>query len=109
MQAQGQLGWTPPEDFSIRFDSLNSELFVGNVYVRHYLKNPGFPLRAPKAFLEGLLKTYLSDVANASTVNINKYPRQCITLSLKPTHILILYFFTLPPPPYPTTTTSLLV
>ncbi len=70
LQAQGQLAWAPPANFSIRFDDLASELFVGNVYVRLYLKNPGFPLRAPKAFLEGLLKTYLADVADASQVRV---------------------------------------
>lgn len=48
------------------FDSLRSELFVGGVYVRLYLKNPAFPLRAPKEFLEGLLKAYLADIASES-------------------------------------------
>lgn len=47
---------------------------MGNVYVRLYLKTPGFPLRAPKAFLEGLLKTYLADVADASTVRATPPP-----------------------------------
>ena len=36
--------------------------------MRLYLKNPAFPLRAPKEFLEGLLKTYLTDIADGSTI-----------------------------------------
>lgn len=36
------------------------------MYVRLFLKNPSFPLRAPKEFLEGLLKAYLADVAEGS-------------------------------------------
>ena len=50
----------------MHFEGLTAELFIGGVYVRLFLKNPSFPLRAPKAFLEGLLKAYLADVADGS-------------------------------------------
>ena len=63
LQATGKLEWAPPEDYRIQFEGLSSELYVGGVYVRLFLKNPGFPLREPKVFLEGLLKAYLTDIA----------------------------------------------
>lgn len=66
-QAQGPFEWALPADFSIVFDSLKSELYIGGVYVRLFLKNPSFPLRAPKEFLEGLVKTYLADVSQGSS------------------------------------------
>lgn len=69
LQAKGSFDWVPPAEFSIVFDNLKSELFIGGVYVRLFLKNPSFPLRAPKGFLEGLLKTYLSDVADSSVAS----------------------------------------
>ena len=64
LQAQGKLEWSLPEDFQMQFEGLTGELFIGGVYVRLFLKNPSFPLRAPKAVLEGLLKAYLADVAD---------------------------------------------
>jgi len=36
---------------------------VGGIYVRLFLKDPRFPLRNPKRFLEGLLDQYVSSVA----------------------------------------------
>lgn len=36
---------------------------VGGIYVRLFLKDPKFPLRNPKKFLEGLLDQYLSSIA----------------------------------------------
>ena len=69
LQARGSFEWVPPAEFSIVFDNLKSELFIGGVYVRLFLKNPSFSLRAPKGFLEGLLKTYLSDVADGSAAS----------------------------------------
>lgn len=36
---------------------------VGGIYVRLFLKDPKFPLRNPKRFLEGLLDQYLSSIA----------------------------------------------
>jgi DnaJ family protein C protein 13 len=38
-------------------------LQVGGIYVRLFLKDPKFPLRNPKRFLEGLLDQYLSSIA----------------------------------------------
>lgn len=64
MQAEGQFEWSIPAEFSIHFQGLDLQLFIGGVYVHQYLKNPGFPLRDPKAFLEGLLKAYLTDVSS---------------------------------------------
>lgn len=36
---------------------------VGGIYVRLFLKDPKFPLRNPKRFLEGLLDQYASSIA----------------------------------------------
>jgi len=36
---------------------------VGGIYVRLFLKDPKFPLRNPKRFLEGLLDQYVSSIA----------------------------------------------
>lgn len=38
---------------------------VGGIYVRLFLKDPKFPLRNPKRFLEGLLDQYLSSIASS--------------------------------------------
>ena len=39
------LDWTPGESYSMQYEGLRDELFVGGVYVRLFLKNPGHPLR----------------------------------------------------------------
>lgn len=36
---------------------------VGGIYVRLFLKDPKFPLRNPKRFLEGLLDQYLTSIS----------------------------------------------
>lgn len=36
---------------------------VGGIYVRLFLKDPKFPLRNPKRFLEGLLDQYVTSIA----------------------------------------------
>lgn len=38
-------------------------LQVGGIYVRLFLKDPKFPLRNPKRFLEGLLDQYVTSIA----------------------------------------------
>ncbi|RRT81028.1 hypothetical protein B296_00008213 [Ensete ventricosum] len=40
-----------------------TSLQVGGIYVRLFLKDPKFPLRNPKRFLEGLLDQYVSSIA----------------------------------------------
>lgn len=60
------LAWTPGEDYHLEYEELAGEMFVGGVYVRLFLKNPGAALRAPEAFLEGLMAEYLSAVADDS-------------------------------------------
>ena len=51
MQAQGDLGWSLPESFHLHFEGLEGELYVGGVYVRRFLKQPGYALSAPKVIL----------------------------------------------------------
>ena len=48
VQAQGKLDWSLPEGFHLHFEGLEGELYVGGVYVRKFMKQPGFALAAPK-------------------------------------------------------------
>ncbi|CAE6014088.1 unnamed protein product [Arabidopsis arenosa] len=54
--------WDVPEQSSGQ-PEMRYELQVGGVNVRLFLKDPKFPLRNPKRFLEGLLDQYLSAMA----------------------------------------------
>ncbi|CAK7334870.1 unnamed protein product [Dovyalis caffra] len=54
--------WDVPEQAS-RQQEMRDEPQVGGIYVRLFLKDPKFPLRNPKRFLEGLLDQYLSSIA----------------------------------------------
>ena len=47
-QAAGKLDWSLPQGFSLEFEGLQGELYVGGVYVHRFLKEPGFALSAPK-------------------------------------------------------------
>ncbi|XP_022893353.1 dnaJ homolog subfamily C GRV2 isoform X1 [Olea europaea var. sylvestris] len=54
--------WDVPEQASSQ-QEMKDEPQVGGIYVRLFLKDPKFPLRNPKKFLEGLLDQYLSSIA----------------------------------------------
>ncbi|XP_059649663.1 dnaJ homolog subfamily C GRV2-like isoform X1 [Cornus florida] len=54
--------WEVPEQASSA-QEMKDEPQVGGIYVRLFLKDPKFPLRNPKRFLEGLLEQYLSSIA----------------------------------------------
>ncbi|KAG6548512.1 hypothetical protein Mapa_010000 [Marchantia paleacea] len=54
--------WDLPEHASGQQD-MRDEPQVGGVYVRLFLKDPKFPLRNPKRFLEGLLDQYVAAAA----------------------------------------------
>ncbi|XP_073277817.1 dnaJ homolog subfamily C GRV2-like isoform X2 [Primulina huaijiensis] len=54
--------WDVPEQASGQKET-RDEPQVGGIYVRLFLKDPKFPLRNPKRFLEGLLDQYLSSLA----------------------------------------------
>ncbi|KDO80431.1 hypothetical protein CISIN_1g000052mg [Citrus sinensis] len=54
--------WDVPEQASAQ-QEMRDEPQVGGIYVRLFLKDPKFPLRNPKRFLEGLLDQYLSSIA----------------------------------------------
>ncbi|KAL6517010.1 DnaJ subfamily C grv2 [Orobanche hederae] len=54
--------WDGPEQSS-RHQEMRDEPQVGGIYVRLFLKDPKFPLRNPKRFLEGLLDQYLTSIA----------------------------------------------
>lgn len=62
-QVKGRIvEWDLPEQASGQ-QEMRDEPQVGGVYVRLFLKDPKFPLRNPKRFLEGLLDQYVSAVA----------------------------------------------
>ncbi|KAL4589683.1 hypothetical protein LXL04_002591 [Taraxacum kok-saghyz] len=54
--------WDVPEQASTQ-QEMRDEPQVGGIYVRLFLKDPKFPLRNPKRFLEGLLDQYLTSIA----------------------------------------------
>jgi len=54
-------GWTLPAGFRVRYSTCEGELRCGGVYVRVFLKEPTFPLRDPKVFLEALLRRFVSE------------------------------------------------
>ncbi|XVE54326.1 hypothetical protein DITRI_Ditri03aG0071500 [Diplodiscus trichospermus] len=56
------IDWDVPEQASAQ-QEMRDEPQVGGIYVRLFLKDPKFPLRNPKRFLEGLLDQYLSSIA----------------------------------------------
>ncbi|KAI4335805.1 hypothetical protein L6164_014414 [Bauhinia variegata] len=56
------IDWDVPEQASGQHE-MRDEPQVGGIYVRLFLKDPKFPLRNPKRFLEGLLDQYLSSIA----------------------------------------------
>ncbi|KAK3028083.1 hypothetical protein RJ639_039374 [Escallonia herrerae] len=62
-QVKGRvIDWDVPEQASGQ-QEMRDEPQVGGIYVRLFLKDPKFPLRNPKRFLEGLLDQYLSSIA----------------------------------------------
>ncbi|KAF8400741.1 hypothetical protein HHK36_014041 [Tetracentron sinense] len=56
------IDWDVPEQASGQ-QEMRDEPQVGGIYVRLFLKDPKFPLRNPKRFLEGLLDQYVSSIA----------------------------------------------
>ncbi|KAL1547941.1 DnaJ subfamily C grv2 [Salvia divinorum] len=62
VQVKGHLvDWDAPEHASGQ-QEMRDEPQVGGIYVRLFLKDPKFPLRNPKRFLEGLLDQYVSSI-----------------------------------------------
>ncbi|KAL0042756.1 hypothetical protein WJX79_009797 [Trebouxia sp. C0005] len=60
-QAAGQRDWSLPDSHQMQLEG-DKELYVGGVHVHIFLKDPHFPLRNPKAFLEGLLEAYCTEI-----------------------------------------------
>ena len=54
-------GWSLPATFRVRFSSSEGELRCGGVYVRLFLKEPTYPLRDPKGFLEAMLRRFAQE------------------------------------------------
>ncbi|KAL9993140.1 putative DnaJ domain, armadillo-like helical, GYF domain 2, Chaperone J-domain superfamily [Helianthus debilis subsp. tardiflorus] len=72
--------WDVPEQSSSQ-PEMRDEPQVGGIYVRLFLKDPKFPLRNPKRFLEGLLDQYLSSIAATHHDNQGSDPELPLLLS----------------------------
>ena len=59
-QLKGNLNIPLKDEYKFRYQELDNEIFIGGVYVRLFMKQPEFPLRNPKRFLEGLLKEFFN-------------------------------------------------
>jgi len=55
------LGWSMPAAFRVRYSVHEGELRVGGVYIRVFLKEPTFPLRDAKGFLEALMRRFMQE------------------------------------------------
>lgn len=53
--------WKLPPTYRVRYTLHRGELVVGGVFVRLFLKEPTFPLRNPRKFVESLLRRFLSE------------------------------------------------
>jgi hypothetical protein len=47
-----------PADYRVRYRQLDKEIFVGDVYIRLYMKQPAFRLSNPVFFLEKLVELW---------------------------------------------------
>ncbi|KAK1282702.1 hypothetical protein QJS10_CPB22g00984 [Acorus calamus] len=56
------IDWDVPEQASGQ-QEMRDEPQVGGIYIRLFLKDPKFPLRNPRRFLEGLLDQYVTSIA----------------------------------------------
>ncbi|KAL2224978.1 UNVERIFIED_CONTAM: DnaJ subfamily C GRV2, partial [Sesamum indicum] len=90
-QVKGRVvDWDVPEQASGQ-QEMRNEPQVGGIYVRLFLKDPKFPLRNPKRFLEGLLDQYLTSVA-ASQYNGQAVDTELpLLLSAAPVSLLRMY------------------
>jgi len=75
---QSVMDWMPPDGWRVKHMSSggvtsrvgDDRPYVGGVYVKLFLKDPQYPLRNPRGFLEGLLDRYIS-VVQSSTPGAN--------------------------------------
>lgn len=58
--------WALPDDYRVHYAALDGELVLGGVFVRLFLAQPAWALRAPKAFLEALLTRFVDAYAQAA-------------------------------------------
>lgn len=70
---------------------MRDEPQVGGIYVRLFLKDPKFPLRNPKRFLEGLLDQYVSSIAATHYEAQNVDPELPLLLSAALVSLLLVH------------------
>ena len=51
--------WTLPDNFTLKYPSIDGELRAAGVYVRVYLKDPKYALREPKRFIDETLRMFI--------------------------------------------------
>lgn len=61
----GELDWTLPSDFVLHYSSLDRELLIEGVFVRHYNAQPSFVVANADVFVAGISRT-LSESSSAS-------------------------------------------
>jgi hypothetical protein len=61
-QRDVQGSFTLPANVTVHYVAIESELFIGGVYVGRFLKEPTFSLRDPTAFLEHLLQRWAKEL-----------------------------------------------
>jgi DnaJ family protein C protein 13 len=55
------VGWTMPPTFRVRYSAHEGELRIGGIFIRLFLKEPTYPLRDPRGFMEALLRRFHSE------------------------------------------------
>lgn len=51
--------WSLPDNFVLKYPSIDGELRAAGVYVRVYLKDPKYALREPKRFIDEVLRMFI--------------------------------------------------
>eukprot|EP01138_Halocafeteria_seosinensis_P006645 gb/GECG01006793.1/.p1 GENE.gb/GECG01006793.1/~~gb/GECG01006793.1/.p1 ORF type:complete len:2790 (+),score=366.62 gb/GECG01006793.1/:1-8370(+) len=59
--SKDSVGWKLPNDFRVKYSVAEGELRVGGIFVRIFLKEPTYPLRDPKGFLDACLRRFVQE------------------------------------------------
>ena len=86
-----RLGGTTSLSPSSSATSVTPLLYCGGVYVLLYLKDPGFPLRDPKRFAEGLMERYIGGTMSGTDPVETSNALSAAGVELFRTHPLLRY------------------
>eukprot|EP00890_Picochlorum_soloecismus_P001518 jgi/Picsp_1/2367/NSC_05830-R1_dnaj homolog subfamily c member 13 len=51
--------WKPGDGYTVKYNNLEAATMIDNVYLDMFLENPGYHVRNPQKFLQGLVSTYV--------------------------------------------------